>query len=125
MRHKEDAIQSSFIIWFNLQYPLLTRFILHIPNGEIRPRKQNNKGQWYCPSGARLKRLGAKKGVADILLMLAKKTYHGLYIEFKTDTGRQSQEQKEFEETCGIASYKYEIARSLDDAINIIKSYLS
>jgi hypothetical protein len=124
MNHKEDAIQSSFIVWFNLQYPKLSRFLFHIPNGEIRPRRQNKKGQWYCPSGARLKRLGAKRGVADIFIMIASKACHGLYIEFKSDIGKQSPEQKYFQETCELSGYKYGIAKSLEEAMDIVNSYV-
>lgn len=124
IKHLEDSIQESFVQWFNLQYKHLNGLLFHIPNGEYRARIQNKNGDWYCPAGVRLKKLGARRGVADIFLMLSNKAYHGLWIEFKTKTGKLTDDQKIFKQLCEHVNYKHEVARSLDDGIISIKKYL-
>jgi hypothetical protein len=124
MKREEEEIQKSFLQWINLQYPQLARFIFHFPMGEIRPHVKNKKGEWYCPSGKRLKDLGAKSGVADIFFMWRKRFFGGLWIEFKTKEGRQTKTQKDFEELCHIAKYDYHVARDIEESIKIFKSYM-
>lgn len=56
----------------------------------------------------------SKKGVPDIILIRS-----GLFIglECKTDIGRQSPEQKQFESDCVKHGGKYLVVRSIDDVI--------
>lgn len=72
-----------------------------------------------------MKREGTIRGVADLFLMHAKKDFHGLFIEMKTPSGKQSPEQKAFEERCKIEGYKYVICRTFEDFENTIKIYLN
>jgi len=43
----------------------------HVPNGGERPAFINSKGRRVSPEGGRLKRMGVKDGVSDILLVKA------------------------------------------------------
>lgn len=56
-------------------------------NGEERPKKKNKQGQWYCPSGNRLKAMGVLSGDPDLQVPIRIKKdgveYSGLYIEMK------------------------------------------
>ena len=63
--------------------------------------------------GARLKAMGMVAGVADMVYL----NPNGLvtFIEFKTDKGRQSPEQKDFERKCYEWGYAYEIVRTFDE----------
>ena len=72
-----------------------------------------------------MKRTGSKKGVADVILLLSNKHHNCLCLEFKTDIGRQSTEQKEFQKQVEAVGGKYEIVRSANDAMNIISEYLN
>jgi hypothetical protein len=120
----EADIQASFIVWFNLFKPTLADSIFHVPNGGSRFKVKNKRGEWYCPEGNKLKKMGAKSGVADIFLMVPNRQFHGLWLEFKSEKGKQSPEQKEFEKTALSRGYQYKIAKSLDDAIKIVTEYV-
>lgn len=68
---KEDAEQIALFFWVEkyLPYVPALRWFYHVPNGEAREKVQNPKtGKWYCPSGVKLKRMGARPGVADTCL---------------------------------------------------------
>jgi hypothetical protein len=54
------------------------------------------------------KRLGTKKGVADVCLPVARGGYHGLYIELKRQKGGVfSEEQMGFVQFCDDQGYLY------------------
>jgi len=55
------------------------------------------------------------RGVPDILV-LAFNTI--VFVECKTDTGKQSEAQKEFQAEVESRGYTYILARSVDDVIN-------
>ena len=63
-------------------------------------------------------------GVADLFLMCAAKGCNGLFIEMKTERGRQSEAQAKFEERCRRFGYRYAICRSVDEFILTINLYL-
>ena len=71
-----------------------------------------------------MKRQGVKRGVADVILQIPKKGYASLCIEFKTPTGRQSAEQKEYQRQVEMAGSKYVIVRSVEQAIRELQLYL-
>jgi hypothetical protein len=115
MKHEESNIQISFVDWINLQHPKLADYIIHTPNG----------GKMNPIRGRRLRRMGVKAGVADILFMWRKQDLGGLWLEFKTNKGTQSNSQKEFEKLCHIAQYDYQIVRSLQEAIDAFSEYFN
>ena len=69
--------------------------------------------------------MGLVSGVADMFLSVARGGCHGLYIEFKTSKGKQSDKQKAFEERVKGQGYKYYIVRSLEEAQVITENYLN
>ena len=71
-----------------------------------------------------LKAEGVLAGVADLFLMFPVKQFHGLFIEMKTDKGRQSENQKEFQTLAENNGYKYVVCRSFEDFKNEILTYL-
>lgn len=74
--------------------------------------------------GAKLKRLGVKKGVSDIFVMTARNGYHGLIIELKSKNGRASAEQQEFLQNMRMQGYNALLCYGADEAIKAIESYL-
>ncbi len=112
---EEADIQSEFFNQVKLFFPYIPdKLIFAVPNGGSRNKIE----------AVNLKRQGVKSGVADVILLIPKKGFASLCIEFKTKIGRQSDEQKEFQmqvEKCGS---KYVIARSVKEAIEEIKNYL-
>ena len=112
MKQIEHHLQCSCVTWFRLQYPRLVMFA--IPNGGARS----------VTTGAMLKAEGVLAGVADLFLMFPVKLFHGLFIEMKTDKGRQSESQKEFQAVAETNGYKYVVCRSFEDFKNEILTYL-
>lgn len=71
-----------------------------------------------------LKAEGVLAGVADLFFMFPVKQFHGLFIEMKTDKGRQSETQKEFQTLAESNGYKYVVCRSFEDFKKEILTYL-
>lgn len=59
-----------------------------------------------------LQGVGCRKGFPDLTAMRDGQT---VYIEVKTETGRQSQYQKDFQRICKSHGCKYILARSVRD----------
>jgi VRR-NUC domain len=76
-------------------------------------------------AGAKSKAMGVKAGVADIFLPFAASGFHGLYIELKTNAGKQSDKQKAFEEYVISRGYAYVLCRGWDQARQTIEKYLA
>ena len=71
-----------------------------------------------------MKRQGVKAGVADVILQIPKKGFASLCLEFKTKTGRQSKEQREYQRQVEMAGSKYVVVRSVEEAIGEMRMYL-
>ena len=71
-----------------------------------------------------MKAEGMTAGVADMILLVSKKGYTSLCIEFKTAKGRQTQHQKDWQRIAEIHGNKYVIVRSFDDFVKAITAYL-
>ena len=50
--------------------------------------------------------------------------YHGLFVEFKSGSGKQNENQISFEKTVKQWSYRYEVISSFDEFKQLIESYL-
>jgi len=95
------------------RYPELA--LLHaVPNGGLR----------HIATAARMKAEGAKAGVPDICLPVARGPWHGLYVEMKTATGRLSEAQKRWLSALAKEGYRAEVARGFDEARELILDYL-
>lgn len=114
MRHKESSFQSSCVTWFRLQYPEIGRLLCAIPNGGARGKTEAKI----------LKGEGVTAGVADCVLFLPRGGYGTLCIEFKTDTGRQSPAQKDWQQLAERYGNKYVICRSFEEFRETIISYI-
>lgn len=82
MRHEEDALQTAVMRYLDLQGPRYGFTALHVPNGGKRNPRE----------GARLKAMGVKAGVPDILIL---KDGRADWIELKAGDGRISPAQRE------------------------------
>lgn len=111
----EAKIQASAVQWLWNNYPETRGNYIHIPNEGNRASQMD---------GALRKSLGLVAGAPDTFLFLARNGYHGLAVEFKTETGVQSDAQKEFQKRLELNGYRYEICRSLEQFKEIIYDYL-
>lgn len=131
--NKESRLQQDCVYWFRVEYPHFAMLLTHPINEGSDHTSQDRRRQ------AIHKAEGTVPGVPDLLLFLpamyvekesnspstiAGNTYYGLGIEMKTPTGRQSQEQKDFQKMFEAAGYKYIIVRTLDDFKEVINDYI-
>lgn len=68
------------------------------------------------PFISEMKRKGWTKGQPDIIAISP--TGKVIFAELKTQTGRLSEEQKDFQKFCGVVGLNHFVWRSLDDCIN-------
>jgi hypothetical protein len=107
----EASIQETVIAYCDLNnIP-----VYHIPN----------EGKRSNISGARLKKIGLRKGVPDLCIPVPKGKYHGLYIELKSNKGKATQEQIEWLKLLKSNGYATAITYGVDEAITVIKQYIS
>ncbi len=117
MRHIESHLQSACLRWARMQFPICRELLFSVPNGAHLSMIQARI----------LKGEGMTSGVADMLLLhpSADGNFCGLAIEFKTEKGRQSQRQKEWQRALEKAGcYRYEIVRNFEDFRKLINGYL-
>lgn len=112
--NEEHRLQVQCVTWFRYQYPRLRMLLFSVPNGGYRLIK----------TATLMKQEGQLRGVSDLILLFPNSKYHALCIEMKTETGRQSIEQKNFQSAVEEAGYKYAVCRSLDDFMKVIKGYI-
>lgn len=84
-----------------------------IPNGGGRSKAE----------AGRLKAEGVTKGVSDIFCAMPNGSFHGLYIEMKSATGRVSGEQAAWIEESRMLGYAGAVCRSADEAFDLWRTY--
>ncbi len=113
--HEEADIQSEFFKIFPTFFPNVPdKLVFAVPNGGSRNKLE----------AINLKRQGLKPGISDVICLIPKKGFASLLMEFKTSTGDQSDEQKEFQRQAESCGSKYVIVRSVGRAIDVLKEYL-
>lgn len=117
MKHEESKIQQQCVNWFRYQYPQHVMFA--IPNGGRRGKVE----------AAIMKGEGVLAGVADLFIMSPKyekriPPIHGLFIEMKTEKGKQTHTQTAFECSAIMRGYQYAICRSLDEFMKVVNEYM-
>lgn len=113
MKHLESKIQQECVRWFRLQYPNL--LIYAIPNG----------GKRGIITASIMKAEGVIAGAADVHIPIARGKYHSLYIEMKSQTGKQQPSQVEFQKKVESFGNAYMVCRSFDEFQATVTGYLS
>lgn len=114
MKHNEDYLQMSCVRWFGLQYPEYARLLHHSPNGGYRNARE----------AARFKAMGTRAGFPDLILLVARGGYHFLAVEMKTDKGKQSEFQREYERLITEQGGIYYVCRDIESFISIVNGYM-
>ncbi|WP_294590916.1 VRR-NUC domain-containing protein [uncultured Bacteroides sp.] len=113
--NEEERMQIEFFKLVKLFFPKIPdKLLFAVPNG----------GGRHIAEAANLKRQGVRRGVSDVILLIPKKGFASLCLEFKTKKGIQSDEQKEFQRQAENCKNKYVIVRSAKDAIEEMRKYL-
>ena len=106
MKTSEDKLQQNIFMWFNNNFCLKTQnpryYIFSVPNGGTR----------HIAEAVKLKATGMRAGVSDLIVVLDSKV---LFIELKTDTGKQSDKQKEFQEIVTNLNHEYILIRNEEE----------
>lgn len=112
----EAKIQTECFVWAWNNYPETRKLFFHVAN-EV--------GENNAIKGALLRSSGVIAGVADMLMLIARGRFHGLCVEFKTEVGRQSPAQIEWQERVEKEGYHYVVCRSLEQFKEELEWYLS
>jgi hypothetical protein len=96
----EEKIQGECYMWFHNTFPHLRGLLCYNLNNS------RNK-----IDGNRNKALGLQKGRSDMVLYFDQVSY---MMEFKTDEGKQTPDQKEWERIITEQGFTYTIIRDLD-----------
>ena len=103
----ESRLQQSCYMHFHNSYPHLRGLFFKIKN------EGTNR-----ITGARDKATGLIAGVADSCLLI---NGTAVFIEFKTETGKQSPAQKAWEATVKAAGYQYHVIKTLEQFKELLK----
>lgn len=113
--HDEQTIIIAYIdSVLKAQYPEAVR-LFAIPNGGLRHIREAQK----------LKEEGVRPGVPDLFLPVARGGYFGLFVEMKSETGRERKDQADWRKYLVEAGYVAEVAYGAQKAIALIEDYLS
>lgn len=105
--NSEYLLQCQCVEWFKREFPSFV--IYSVPNEACRTKFQH------------FKQSGALAGVSDLVIVTDRVV---LFIEMKSENGRQRTEQKAFQEKIESLGYKYFLCRTFDDFKYIIMSNL-
>jgi hypothetical protein len=108
----EHTMQVKVVQYVRTFFPEV--LILSVPNGAGTSAK--NRLALYAE--------GLLPGVPDLFIPEARKGFHGLWIEMKTQEGVESVAQKRIRNHLEDNNYLCYVARSEITAINIIEAYL-
>lgn len=113
----ESQIQQDCLKWFAAQYPQLAQegMLYHIPNEGIR----------LGGMGARLKREGIVRGVADLCLCVPRGGFAALYVEMKKPGNYQTPEQRLWQHNVEKHGNRYVVCKSLEEFKYVVQTYLS
>lgn len=114
MRDIEHKQQVTLMRWMELQFPKQYALTYAIPNG----------GHRHIAVARKLKAEGVKSGVPDLCIAWPGGGYHGLYIEYKTETGKATQSQRSWIKALSEKGYRAEVCKGVDQAIRVITEYL-
>lgn len=115
----EHAHQRAVFQWMNMQtgWPELRELAFAIPNGGKRDKITAGK----------LKAEGVKSGVSDIMIPIARKGFHGFFLEMKKPGERdgESDNQKKFGAGVEREGYFYAVCEHWEEATHLISWYMA
>lgn len=102
----ENQLQQQIYMYFHNTYCLKTHnprcSIFSVPNG----------GSRNILEAKTLKATGVVAGVSDLIILIPNRC---IFVELKTETGKQSDKQKDFENVVSDLGFEYYLIRSLEE----------
>lgn len=125
----EAQMQMDFVDWCKstaARFPVFHALadVVHIPNGEMRPKMQGRDGSWFSPTGRKLQRMGERKGMPDLLFPFGCREWHALYQEVKLPDGKLSPEQVAVHAMLRGHGNRVDVCYSLDALKDSVCDYL-
>ena len=108
---KEDILQHNVMKYLSIQYP--TALFTHIPNEGKRTKFEQFK----------LKYLGTKAGVPDVMVFTPNQFKGGLAIELKAGYNKPTENQKLWLDMLKNANWDVYWSNSFDECKEIIDKY--
>lgn len=113
----EEDLHRACFEWVGLVTPRyrILRWLVHYPAGGKRPKGEAGK----------LKAMGAKPGVPDLVLPRRHGQWAGLAVELKAATGRLSDDQREWLLALGEEGYLTAVCRTLEEFQAVMMRFLA
>lgn len=113
---RERQFQKLVVEYIDNQYPHVGSLCFHVPL-ELLRREDNTAGMFHA--------LGARAGVADIVMLVPRGAYHGLLIELKVPPRRPTDSQVSFLEAARAQGYAACWSDSINTVLKLIDVYLT
>ena len=112
----EEDLHRACMEWVELQTPRfpLLKWIVHVPNGGLRSRGEAGK----------LRAMGTKPGIPDLLLPRRCGSWTGLAIELKSGVGRLSTAQEEWLRAFAEEGYLTGVCREIGTFESTVMRFL-
>lgn len=112
-QYRESALQSRCVAWYRRAYRAYWWSLFHVANEGRRSIRQ----------GARWLALGGVAGVADLVLLAPNGEVS--FYELKTESGKQSAAQKQWQQYVEGLGYAYHVIRQLTDFTALVTEAMS
>ena len=126
--HDEQVVVIQWRDLMSGQIPEL-ELLYAVPNGAklqyFKTKGKNGKWNRWSPEAQRLKDEGLTPGVPDLCLPVARKGYHGLYIEMKYGDNVPRESQVAWLDRLAEQGYLAVVTWTAEEAIEVLTEYLS
>lgn len=112
---RERQFQALVIEYIDRQYPQIGSLCFHVPL-ELLRRETHTAGMFHA--------LGARAGVADLVMLVPRGAYHGLLVELKVPPRRPTDTQVNFLELARAQGYAACWSDSINTVLKLIDAYL-
>ncbi|WVM04107.1 hypothetical protein [Salinibacter phage B2_17] len=112
----EEDIHKAVVEWADRQAQTLPAldFLFHVPNG----------GSRHVAEAEKLRRMGTRQGVPDLLLPIPRAAGCGLALELKSPSGRLRPTQAWWLDHLREAGWAVAVAWTFSEARHVLRSYL-
>jgi len=116
LAYRERSMQKAVMEYVDKRYPQIGSLCFHVPL-ELLRRETHTAGMFHA--------LGARAGVADVVMLVPRGAYHGLVVELKVPPRRPTDSQIHFLELARAEGYAACWCDSLNTVLRLIDVYLT
>lgn len=119
----EDDIQIKAVAMLADEHPHAWSRIFHVVNEQPQSRTPTERHRAML-RGKKMKAMGRKPGVPDLMLPIARGGYFGLAIEVKTATGTMRPEQKQWKLGLESEGWQHAVCRTPENIVETVLGYM-